>query len=181
MSPPVPHPDFDENEEPPVSGSVTEPESEKRSPSTATTLVKMANDRFDIRLADDGTVFALPIVGVPLTYSLRGGKSSLRALLARAYFDSTGKVAAQQALADSLLVLEGQGQACEAEPLHLRVAEGGGSLWLDLGDQTGRTVRVNGDGWAITDTGAPLFRRTALTGALPVPQRGGTRTPSGRW
>lgn len=39
---------------------------------------------------------------------------------------------------------------------------------------TGAGVRVGIDGWSVV-TGAPvLFRRTALSGALPMPEPGGT-------
>ena len=110
---PIPNPAFDLDEEPPPILMDDSPPGADNKRSTATTLVNMANDKFDLKLSDDGTVFAVPVSGVPLTYSLRGGKSSLRALLARDYFASTGKVAPQQALADAMLVLEGQGQECD--------------------------------------------------------------------
>ncbi|MGH3521957.1 MAG: ATP-binding protein, partial [Mycobacterium sp.] len=133
----------------------------------------MALESYTMHLADDSTVFAVPTNGTPLTFPLRGGRASLRATLARQYFQSTGKAAPQQSLTDALLVLEGHGQERDPEPLYLRVAEHNGAHWLDLGDATGRAVRITGNGWSIETTRLPMFRRTALTGWLPEPRRDG--------
>jgi hypothetical protein len=149
-------------------------EDHKQSKSVATKLIDLAQSEYSIRLASDGTVFAVPLTGPRIVYPLRGGRTSLRAALARRYFQRYGKAANQQALADALLTLEGFGQQDEnAEQLHLRVAATGGVLWLDLGDQTGRAVRIDAHGWRVTDDVPVLFRRTSLTAPLPEPARGG--------
>lgn len=145
--------------------------------STATRLVNLALSSYEMRLADDGTVFAVPLSGERVTFPLRGGRQSLRAVLARAYFDEHGGAAPQQSLADALLVLEGHGQSRDPEPLHLRVAPGNGphTVWLDMGDATGRAVKIDPSAWTRDDTfGVPLFRRTALTSPLPEPDPTGT-------
>ena len=46
------------------------------------------------------------------------------------------------ALADALATLEGFAIAEAPRPLALRVAQHGGALWLDLGDETGDVVRA---------------------------------------
>ncbi|MQA82927.1 MAG: ATP-binding protein [Streptosporangiales bacterium] len=145
--------------------------------SAATVIVDMATDHYEVRRCTDGTVFAVPRYGIPFTYPLRGGRTSLRAALARQYFAVAGAAAPQQALADALLVLEGRGQDRDPEQLHLRVGRHEGAYWLDLGDATGRAVRLTADGWAVTDQGLPLFRRTALTTPLPEPTRSGDTRP----
>ena len=137
--------------------------------SVATQLVELASEVYNVSLADDGTVFAVPKSGPRIVYPLRGGRSSLRSALARLYFTRTGRAASQQALADALMILDGQGQQSDPQPLHLRVAEAEGAWWIDLGDQTGRTVKVTATGWELAQTAPVLFRRTALTGPLPEP------------
>lgn len=141
--------------------------------SAATTLVDLAQQRYRFGCAPDGEAFAVPASGPRVVATLRGNRQSLRGQLAREYFRATGRAAPQQALADALLVIEGIAQDAEPEPLHLRVAEHGGAHWLDLGDASGRAVRVDANGWDVTDPPV-LFRRTVLTGALPVPERGGS-------
>ena len=54
------------------------------------------------------------------------------------------------------------------------MAEYHGELVLDLGDVTGRAVRVASTGWQLLDRSPVLFRRSALTAPLPVPVAGGT-------
>ena len=141
--------------------------------SAATSLVELAQERYTFGVSDTGDPFALPNDGPPIVAMLRGGKTSLRALMARDYFAKTGRAAAQQALADALLVIEGMAQEAEESRLYLRAAQHDGSLWLDLGDTTGRAVHVTASGWTVEDSAPVLFKRTALTGALPEPQRGG--------
>ncbi|MDP9397155.1 MAG: ATP-binding protein, partial [Actinomycetota bacterium] len=141
--------------------------------SAATTLVQLAAGRYVLGMSTDDEPYALPITGPRVARLLRGGKGSLRAEMAAAYFADTGRVAPQQALADALLVLEGMAASADPEPLHLRVAQQEGALWLDLGDGTGQAVRITPGGWRVSDDCPVLFRRTALTGPLPEPERGG--------
>jgi hypothetical protein len=112
---------------------------------------------------------------------LRGGKTSLRALLAREFYTRTGRAATQQALADALLVIEGIAQDADESRLYLRAAQHDGALWLDLGDPTGRAVRVTAAGWEVEDQAPVLFKRTSLTGPLPEPQPGGSIAKLWEW
>lgn len=140
--------------------------------SAATFLVDLAQSRYRLGLADDEDVFAVPVTGPQVVRLLRGGRGSMRAELASAYFAATGRAAPQQALADALLVLDGKARDLDPEPLWLRVAERRGDLYLDLGDASGRAVRVTPSGWEMTDRPPVWFRRSALTGPLPVPVAG---------
>jgi energy-coupling factor transporter ATP-binding protein EcfA2 len=153
---------------------VAEPAGKPTKDSTATALVRLALDRYRLGLSADDDPFAVALDGPRIVRALRGGKGSLRAELADAYYADVGKVAAQQALADALLVLEGRAQHESAERLHLRVAEVDGVHYLDLGDVTGRAVRITAGRWHVVTDPPVLFRRTQLTGALPAPEPGGT-------
>ena len=139
--------------------------------SQATVLAELAIDRFDLGVTPEGEPYATPKTGPRLVRMLRGGRTSLRAELARAYFERCQSAPSQAALADALQVLTGMANELEPTPLHLRVARHGGALVLDLGDATGRAVVIRPDGWEV-DQAPVLFRRTELTGALPEPQRG---------
>lgn len=149
--------------------------------SVATVLVELARSRYDFCVNEAGEAFGVPKWGPKVTFLLRGGKKSLRAQLARDYFRLTGRAATQQGLADALLVLEGEAQEAEEEELHLRVAAHDGALWLDLGDQTGRAVKITGKGWRVKQRAPVLFRRTALAAPLPEPCRGGQLDDLKRW
>ncbi|WP_198407093.1 ATP-binding protein [Nocardia terpenica] len=143
-------------------------------PAASTVLVGLARDRYELGVTGDGAVFAVAKSGSHVARMLRGGKLGLRAELSAAYFDACGRAAPQQALADALLVLEGTGRAGDPTPVHLRVAEHDGAVFVDLGDRAEQVVRISGDGWEVLNCGVPvLFYRTQLTGQLPLPRRGG--------
>lgn len=151
---------------------MTDDDSGKKS--AATTLVGLAEDRYQFGVSTDGEVFAVALMDAPVVRLLRGGRAGLRAELADAYYQQCGKAAPQQALADALLVLEGKACRQEPEQLWQRVGRSAaGSWYVDLGDQTGDGIRVDPTGWKIT--APPMkFRRTALTAALPRPTTGGS-------
>jgi hypothetical protein len=156
-----------------------EQRSEKKS--AATVLVHIAEELFDFATSESGETFGVPRSGPKVVQMLRGGKTSLRSQLSRKYFERTGKAAPQQAIADALLVVEGKAQQAEPKSLHLRVARHDGAIWIDLGDATGRAIRVDCDGWRVEPEAPVLFKRTALTGSLPEPQRGGALSQLWAW
>ncbi len=142
--------------------------------SAATQLVELAEASYRFGQSSKHEPFAVPLEGSNVARMLRGAGGSLRAELAAAYFAEHRKIAPQQALTDAVLILEGMAQQAEPEVLHLRSAVAGESVWLDLGDTTGRAVQITEHGWRIRESAPVLFHRTALTTALPEPERGGT-------
>ena len=149
--------------------------------SASTELAEIACERYEFGLADGGETFAVPKDGPRVALMLRGGKTSLRGQLARDYYARTGRAAAQQALADALLVIDGMAQEQDESRLYMRAARLGGVLWLDLGDQAGRAIRITPTGWSIEDTAPVLFKRTALNGPLPDPAPGGDLAELWKW
>jgi len=142
--------------------------------SAATQLVELAEASYRFGQSSKHEPFAVPLEGSNVARMLRGAGGSLRAELAAAYFAEHRKIAPQQALTDAVLTLEGMAQEAEPEVLQLRSAVAGESVWLDLGDTTGRAVQITEHGWWIRESAPVLFHRTALTAALPEPERGGS-------
>jgi len=150
-----------------------EPVGNEEKDSAATILVKLAMKRYRFGVSDSGETFAVPVDGPHVVQMLRGGKTSLRSELSRMYFKTKRKTAPQAALGDALLVLQGEAEQTDPVTLYQRVARHDGALWLDLGDQTGRAVRIAGGRWTVEESAPVLFRRTALNSALPAPVAGG--------
>jgi len=150
-----------------------EVDEEAKSPraSQATELVRLAEARYRFGQTEDGRAFAEPRDGPRLALAVRG---SLRSVLASAYCESTGRVAASSALTDALNVIEGKACAADRERVALRIASHDGGIVVDLGTPDGRAVVMTATGWTIVDRSPVLFRRTELTGTLPVPVNGGT-------
>jgi len=160
--------------------------------SASTLLVEIATDQFKFGVSKTGETFGVPYSGPKVVKLLRGSKTSLRSTLAREFFARHGKAASQQALADALMVIDGLAQEADETELYLRVCGSAGQagiecgsspcdLWLDMGDPTGRAIRVTADGWNIVPRPPMLFKRTLLMGALPEPARDGALDELWEW
>jgi hypothetical protein len=147
----------------------------KKGDAAAMRLVGMAREKYTFLISEAGEPFAIPKAGPTVVRMLRGGRHSLRAELAHRYAVEHQTVPSQQALADALLVLEGGTLRSTPVPLHVRVATVDNVVFLDLGDDTGRAVRIRDGAWEVIEQ--PLdgvyFRRSPLTAPLPVPAYGG--------
>ena len=58
--------------------------------------------------------------------------------------------------------------------VHVRVAEHGGAIYIDIGGEDWKAIEVSKSGWTIIDKPPVRFARTTSTRALPLPQRGGS-------
>ena len=157
-------------------------EGEGAGKSVAVQLVELARADYALGVTDTDDAYGVRTDQPHIAMMLRGGKTGLRAGLAHKFFDRTGKVASQQALADACMVLEGMAAQTDPRRVHLRVGESDGAVYVDLGDTTGDVVRIVGGNWAVASS-APgvLFRRTKLTAALPRPLAAGTDALDRLW
>jgi hypothetical protein len=144
---------------------------EKR-PSQADALVALALDLFELGRSETDEPFAIRKNGANVAIMFRGSRDALRGELSREFRSRFGKVPGASALADALVALQGMSAECPREAVHLRVAGHGDAIVLDLGDDSGNAAIVTPSGWTIAPSPL-LFRRTELTGALPMPERGG--------
>jgi hypothetical protein len=157
----------------PVENTGDQPAKEGRSPSQSTQLVKVARERFDMFISDDGRPYAVRKDGPNLALPLRG-RAGLRSTLARIFAQEQSNTAASQsALADAMTVLEGFAQEADARVPHLRTARDGDRIVVDLGTPDGRCVIVDPDGWSRESRSPVLFRRSGAMRALPSPTRDG--------
>ena len=95
--------------------------------------------------------------------------------LLRIYYLNTGESPGGQAIRAAAELFEARalfdGEEC---PVHLRVAEHGGRLYLDLCDRDWRAVEIDDEGWRVVDRPPAKFRRTRGAQPLPEPERGGS-------
>ncbi len=145
------------------------------SKSAATQIVKLVRDS-NIELFHDerGIVYARP--------HLRDGISTLKVdsrafeqWIALTCYAKSGRVPAASALADAMRVLSGQGRYEGAEhQLSTRFAvDLDGHIWIDMGDESWRAIRVGSGLWEIVEDAPPLFRRANGQRALVEPVSGG--------
>jgi hypothetical protein len=99
--------------------------------------------------------------------------------LGREYYLAQGGAPPAQAMSEALGVIEAK--ALYDGPLRevfIRVGtdEHRTNIYLDLGDQAWRVVRIGPDGWELLDRSPVPMRRSAGLRALPMPETGGSIT-----
>ncbi|GAA4668559.1 hypothetical protein [Gordonia humi] len=149
------------------------PADDQRQKSVATRLVELALDDYQLGLSDDEEPFGTSKTTPHIAMMLRGGRTGLRAELARKFFALNGSAAPAQALADSLTVLEGMAALEDPTRLYLRVAETDDAVYIDCGDVDGTVIRIADGAWELIDHAPVTFTRTKLTAMYPRPERGG--------
>lgn len=138
--------------------------------SAATRIIQLARERYRFGVMATGDVFGVPVSGPNIARLLRAGRRSLRSELAGLYYAEHKTAAPAQALADALLVIEGQAQAGDAVDVALRTGQDDvGQLVLDLGRDDGQVAIIGAGGWQVSAASPVLFRRTKATLALPLP------------
>ncbi|MFD4582877.1 ATP-binding protein [Streptomyces sp. NPDC058423] len=121
----------------------------------------------------DGTVYAQRN-GHPVARPIRsqGTTGSHRQELMVGLFRDGIGVFNGTALKEALDLIEALALTEETQPVHIRVAPGfDGATWLDLGRADGQSLRIHPTGWdvAVPDPREVCWRRTQLTGELPLP------------
>src|SRR5260221_1706692 len=97
------------------------------------------------------------------------GRAALGAVLAEVY----AKGPPAQPFVGALAVLEGRALRQPRLTLPLRSGRlGDGSVILDLGDESGRAILIEPDGWRVLARSPITFRRSELIAALPQPTSG---------
>ncbi len=91
------------------------------------------------------------------------------------YYRKCKAAANAQAIQDAIGVLEGKALFDGREyPVHLRLAEHEGNIYIDLCDTAWRVVEISQTGWRILTDSPVKFRRCKAMKALPEPVVGGT-------
>src|SRR5271170_8524689 len=93
----------------------------------------------------NGTAFAdLLIDGHRETWPIRSPR--LRSWLRRRYYEATGEAPSGAAIGSALDLLEARAQfEAPQRAIHMRVAEHGGCIYLDLADEHWRAVEIGPD------------------------------------
>src|SRR5262245_44905566 len=121
-----------------------------------------------------GTAFADILVDSHReTWPIRSKR--FRAFLRRCHYRATGEAASAAEIRSALDLLEARAQFDGPQrPVHVRVAEQVGHIYLDLADEHWRAVEIGPDGWRVIASPPVRFRRPAGMLPLPVPERGGS-------
>lgn len=146
----------------------------KKRESKTDKLIDMALAQFEFFHDKDLKAYAtIPREKHRETYTLRS--KGFRTCLAGQYWNQYGEGISGQVNQDVLGTLEGNaihGGPCY--PVYVRLAESGGNIYLDLGNERYDVVEITADGWRILENqNVVKFRRPPGMSALPYPKEGG--------
>jgi hypothetical protein len=109
------------------------------------------------------------------THALRS--TAARLWLRQLFHQTNEKVPCAQAVADALATLEARAIFDgETHPMHVRLAEQDGSIFLDLANDKWQAVKIDATGWEVISNPPVKFRRPRAMLPLPGPERGGSIT-----
>ena len=151
---------------------LTKPVEEK--PSQAERLVSMAQDLFILGKDKKQEPFAVRRNGPNIALWLSGNGGSLRDEIAFEYRKRYKGVMNATAFTDALATLRGEAMDTEPQEVWIRVGNYASGIVLDRGTSDGSAIIVDATGWRIVERSPILFQRTALSGALPKPIKGGS-------
>ncbi|MEV0574399.1 ATP-binding protein [Streptomyces sp. NBC_01463] len=138
-------------------------------------ITDYAQQHFRYFRTADGTVYAQKN-GHPVARPIRsqGTTGSHRQELMVGMFKDGVGVFNGTALKEALDLIEALALTEDTQAVQIRVAPGfDGATWLDLGRNDGQSVRIHPTGWdiAVPDPREVCWRRTQLTGELPLPAK----------
>ncbi len=139
-------------------------------------LLRLASTARLLR-SPDGRLHARVLVDDRLeTYALKS--AGFRHWLIKAFFAERRQPPSPWAIQRVVSVLEAEARFKIAAPsAFIRVGsepdDGNPAYHLDLGDSTGRAIRISGEGWDVVDKPAVQFNRPDGLLALPTPVSGG--------
>jgi hypothetical protein len=166
-----------EGSEPPRDGGGEQAQKGEKKPerkSAATRLVELVGQSGAelFHAPDQAAYVRVPRDGHSEVWPLRS--RGFRAWAKRLYYVEEGKAAGGQALEDALGILEGKALYDGPEQaVHVRVAECGGRVYLDLADEDWRVVEIDAAGWRLVSDAPVCFRRPKGMLPLPAPVEGG--------
>lgn len=147
--------------------------------SQSTILIELASEADYFHTSDGEAYASIEINGHTETWPLKS--RGFRDWLMRRFYEVESKSPSSQGYQDALGVLYGRARFDGAtREVHMRIASHEGAIYVDLGDDAWRVVRITIEGWAVIEgANAPIrFRRTRGMLPLPEPTRRRARRPT---
>ena len=158
--------------EEPDKGANGDTDNEKNQ-SQATLAANMAAD-WDLWHTPANDTYATFPVGEHLETWPICSKTS-KQFLAKQFFEEQGKAIGAEALGAAVNLIEAQARFKGGEhPVHVRIAEHDGKVYLDLCNPDWHVVEIAPDGWRLIGESPVKFRRSGGMLPLPTPESGGS-------
>ena len=146
--------------------------SKPKPPSQSEVMAALAQDAELFHTPDGEPLAMVRVDGCLQTWRLRS--KGFRNWLVGRYYRQTRKAPGGQAVQDALDVLQAKA-VCDGEehPVHVRVAEHDGKIYIDLADEKWRVIEITAEGWRVLPESPVRFIRTKAMLPLPTPAEGG--------
>jgi hypothetical protein len=144
------------------------------SPSTQTDRLIAIAEQYELFRTPEGETFVPVPVGDHLEV-LAVRSRPFRLWLLQRFREQTGRVPTKEHLTNVIEAVEAIAlSANRVYSVHVRVAEHGGNIYLDLTNDRWEVVEATPHGWRILKTSPVRFRRAKGMLPLPTPERGGS-------
>lgn len=141
--------------------------------SQATQLVAAAAAAELFHTADDDAYASIELGSHREVWRLKDRE--FKRWLGKIYHDQHGRVPNSQAMNDALAVLEGKAVfGGQQHDVFVRIARLKNAIYLDLGDQSWRAVKITSSGWKVVSRPKVRFRRPRGMRELAQPVHGGS-------
>ena len=152
-----------------------EPRGEAKDDSQADKLFKLIDDFecFHSGPARDGYV-RLRVKDHKEVWELGRHGGRVREILTHRYFEKHGRAPSGESLTSVIETVRAKCRAGAATEVYVRFARSREVIYLDLGDDAWRAVKITATGWDVVTDCPALFRRPSGARALPVPVSGGS-------
>ena len=146
----------------------------KKGGDEASRIVEIALERCELFHTNDGVPYAAVMRNGHLEI-MPIGDEQFHGLLRLLFTDASGVVAKQDWMKNATQQLKAIALLDRPEKqVHLRVAQGDGCIYLDLGDADRNIVEVTADGWRVVNDAPVMFSRPPSMLPLAMPQSGGS-------
>jgi len=144
-----------------------------KKPTQAESLLGVVEQQVELFHTSEDDIFGrLKIDEHYETWNVRS--RGFRKYLSNQFYIRVGKPPSSQAMNDALTTIEGIGQFDRpGQDVHIRVAGGEKSIYLDLANEDWEVVEITADGWHVKRDSPVPFRRTRGMLPLPVPEKNG--------
>ena len=138
-------------------------------------LVALAADAEFFRTPEGDPFATVPVGDHHETWSL--GSREFHEWITARYFETEHKVPRRPTVEDALGTLKGKARfGGSVHRVHVRLAEHGGSIYLDLANERCEAIKVTPEDWTVITDPPVKFRRPSGMLPLPIPARGGSLT-----
>lgn len=143
-----------------------------RSKDAITACLRIVEKTCDV-VVDGPSTYVVPRKGDRIACRVDEKGGSAAKLLTRLYFDRYGKLLPRDAARGVCQLILAGALHVRRERVYVRMAWSEGRVVVDLGEPSGRVVKIDAGGWRVAKRTSVVFRRPGMIGPLPEPNRDG--------